>query len=495
MSQSETMDTGEGTESGAPRDKASSPAMRSLMYAVATILPRAVGFLLLPLYASHMTPAAYGLVASIDVFSTYLGLTVNAGFSNALLRFFYEEDSAGWRKKIFSTCLTSALSTAAAATVLAFLVLQAVDLIASLGDIKIFLLIATATVAIEALNGCVWTLYRVEERAQRAMFMTITRLIVAVALNVLFIAVLEMTVLGFLLSNLIVALFAFAVFGIPEIVTHWASPTLVLWKKMLSFALPYIPIGFIEAFVNNLGVICLTFTGSLSAVGLYAIGTKMASIITLCYAPINTVWMPLMYKQFKAGDARAYYSRSTSYILIYIMSVTVGVIALGGPLLVAVTPDAYSSAAAIIIPLAVGTGIYALRTNVRVGFTLKHKTKLLPIYTVVPVAIAFPITMFLAWKVGTVGTALGVSFAMILTIGLTARKSREYFPADYDWPRIFRLLMAVGLAILLTLLTGQQDILARMGILILYFLSLFALRVLRLDEISTLRAMFRPAAV
>lgn len=468
--------------------------MRSLMYALGTILPRAVGFLLLPLYARHMTPAAYGLIASIDVFSTYLGLTVNAGFSNALLRFFYEEDSTGWRNKVFSTCLASAFSTAAAVTALILIGLRVANF-ANLRDIKLFLLLATATVAIEALNGCIWTLYRVEERAQRAIFMTIARLIVAVALNVLFIVMLEMTVLGFLLSNLIAALFAFVVFGIPDIITHWAPPSPGLYKKMLSFALPYIPIGFIEAFVNNLGVICLTLTGSLSAVGLYAIGTKIASIITLCYAPINTVWMPLMYKQFRAGNATAYYSRSTTYVLIYIMSVTVGVITLGGPLLVAVTPATYSSAASVIIPLAVGAGIYALRTNVRVGFTLEHKTMLLPIYTVIPVAIAFPITIFLSWKAGTVGTALGVSSAMIMTIGLTARKSQEYFAADYDWPRIFRLLLAVALAVVLTLLTGQQDIVERTGILILYLTSLFGLRVLRLSEIATLRAMFRPAAV
>jgi O-antigen/teichoic acid export membrane protein len=463
------------------------------MYAVATILPRAVGFLLLPLYARHMAPAEYGLIASIDVFSTYLGITVNAGFSNALLRFFYEDDSIEWRNKVFSTCLASAFSTAAAVTALTFLGLQVADLVGLTG-IKSFLLLASATVAFEALNGCIWTLYRVEERAQRAIFMTIARLVVAVTLNVFFIAILEMAVLGFLLSNLIVALFAFVVFGVPEIVSHWVSPTLGLWKKMLSFALPYIPIGFIEAFVNNLGVICLTLTGSLSAVGLYAIGTKMASIITLCYAPINTVWMPLMYKQFKTGNARTYYSRSTTYILIYIMSVTVGVIALGGPLLVAVTPDSYSGAAAVIIPLAIGTGIYALRTNVRVGFTLEHKTKLLPIYTAIPVAIAFPVTIFLGWNAGTVGTAIGVGFAMILTIGLTARKSQEYFETDYDWSRIGRLILAVSLAVFLTLLTGQQDILERAGIFILYLLSLFGLRVLRFDEVANLRAMLRPAA-
>ncbi len=458
---------------------------RATAYGVATLVPRAIGFALLPLYAQNMTPTDYGLLATIDVFSMYLGITINAGFSNALLRFYYDEDSERWRSTAFLTCLC-----AAAALGVAALVLIESGLFIGAGQalltpkLHMFLSLATVTVFLEVINSIVWTLYRLEKRAPRALMVALGRAAIAIPLNIYLIAGLKLAVLGFLLSNLALAIIVGVVFTAPEVLKNWTRPDMTLLRTLTAFSLPYIPIGFIEAFLNSMGVISLNLVGGLASVGLFAIGTKIASIITLSYMPINTVWTPLMYERAKGADGHAFYSESTSYVLIFLATVVVGVVTLGGPLLIAMTPSQYSTASIVIIPLAVGAGIYSLRTNVRIGFTLARKTKLLPFYTAIPIAIGFPITLLLSAAWGIVGTSFGVALTMIATIAITGWRSRQYFHTTYQWGRIARLGLAVAVCVGLACYVPSDHFMERIGIVVLYFALVPALRIIHWNEIQ-----------
>lgn len=466
---------------------------RATTYGVASLVPRAISFALLPLYAHNMTPSDYGLLATIDVFSLYLSITVNAGFSNALLRFYYDKDDQHWRKTVFLTCLCAAFTLGLGVLVLAEGGLQiAVWLSLIPPSVRIYLGIATVTVFLEVINAIVWALYRLQKRAPRALAIAAVRASIAIPLTVYLIAGLKLAVLGFLLSNLAVAAAIVALFSAPEIKRNWAKPQFGLLRSLVGFSLPYIPIGFVEAFLNSMGVLSLTLVGGLSSTGLYAIGTKIASIITLCYAPINTVWMPMMYERANKPEGRKFYSESTSYVLLFLATVVVGVVSLGGPLLIAMTPSQYAMASVVIVPLAIGTGIYSLRTNVRVGFTLARKTRLLPFYTIIPLAVGFPLTILLSWLWGIYGTAFGVSLTMIGTILITGWRSRKFFDAPYEWGRIVRLATAVTICTGLTFVVPSDRTLPRIGIMALFFVLLLVLRIVQRKDIGHLWASTFP---
>lgn len=462
-----------------------------MIYGAATLIPRAIGFALLPVYAHNMTPADYGLLATIDVFTMYLSITVNAGFSSALLRFYYDREDEKWRLTVFSTCLAAAAGLGLLGLVLVQGGLEIGVSQFSLSPVlRQFLGLAAATVFFEVVNGVVWTLYRLEKRAPRALLVAGVRALIAVPLNIYLIAVLKLAVLGFLLSNLAVAIAVVVLLSMPEIVKHRARPDVKLLRGLLSFSLPYIPIGFIEAFVNNMGVICLSLVGGLSSVGLFAIGTKMAAIITLAYAPINTVWMPMMYERTNTADGQKFYTESTTYILIFLSFAVVGVVSLGGPLLTAMTPDEYAAASSVVIPLAIGAGIYSLRTNVRVGFTLARQTKLLPLYTIVPIIAGFPLTLLLSWLSGIMGTAFGVAATMIMTIFLTGWRSRKYFAASYEWGKIARLALAVAICVTLATITPGTMLFVRGGIVVLFTGMILSLRIIHWRDLERLLPSF-----
>ena len=57
-------------------------AGQTAIYGIGELLPRAIGLVLLPLYANFLEPADYGLLAVLDMIGVYFGIVVNAGFSS-----------------------------------------------------------------------------------------------------------------------------------------------------------------------------------------------------------------------------------------------------------------------------------------------------------------------------------------------------------------------------------------------------------------------------
>ena len=65
-------------------------ARHSLIYGVADILNRSIGFLLIPLYTHYLTPADYGTLELLDLTSYIVGMLAAMGVSNSVVRFYYE---------------------------------------------------------------------------------------------------------------------------------------------------------------------------------------------------------------------------------------------------------------------------------------------------------------------------------------------------------------------------------------------------------------------
>src|SRR5690554_1698855 len=60
------------------------------MYSLGDVLVKASGFFLIPLYTRVLTPADYGIVGYLQVFSGFLVVVLGFGFYGAQTRYYYE---------------------------------------------------------------------------------------------------------------------------------------------------------------------------------------------------------------------------------------------------------------------------------------------------------------------------------------------------------------------------------------------------------------------
>ena len=78
-------------------------AKNSLLYVISTISVKATSFLLLPFYSHLISPDEYGYVYVITAFVNFMSLFMTLSLHGALARFFFDCESEGEVKQLYST--------------------------------------------------------------------------------------------------------------------------------------------------------------------------------------------------------------------------------------------------------------------------------------------------------------------------------------------------------------------------------------------------------
>ena len=77
----------------------------SLFYGITSSLQNLLGFIMLPILTKFYTPDIFGVYSLLLLLSAFASAIFYFGASSALGRFYFDEDSANYRKKIVTTSL------------------------------------------------------------------------------------------------------------------------------------------------------------------------------------------------------------------------------------------------------------------------------------------------------------------------------------------------------------------------------------------------------
>ncbi len=459
----------------------------SALYAISMLLAKAAGFLLLPFYTSYISPADYGILSMLDLIGTYLAIVVSGGLNSAYMRFYHKKEDAKWRGELLATIMSLNFLIG-----LFMLVLTAifVPVFASAyfddSSYINFIYIIAITIVIESSISCVLTLIRLEDNAKKYLLINVLRLAIAIPLNIYFIAFLKIGILGFIIANLISSTLLMLLFVIPTVYQKAQRPKLSLVKELFSFSWPYIPTSGLEALINNLGIICISMTGQMKLVGLFALGNKLGSIISVIGSPVNTAWTPHMYKIAKELNAAEQYARTTTYVFTFLF-IFVTFIGSFAPEIVAIASDsAYQGAEGILLPIAIGSAFFIFRPSTRVGLTLANKTKIFPLLTLIPLIIGFPITYYLSIRYGAVGAAWGCCLVLIGVIISTALYSNKYLAVPYEIIKIIKMIALSVVIILAIRYLFFEQLIIKIILFTLYLLLLPITGIFKWKQISKL---------
>ena len=77
----------------------------ALIYSASGILGKAIGFIMLPVYANYLRGEGYGIIGMIDVVISLMTLLIGYGIQGAMTRFYYEKKEESRRKEFISTAV------------------------------------------------------------------------------------------------------------------------------------------------------------------------------------------------------------------------------------------------------------------------------------------------------------------------------------------------------------------------------------------------------
>lgn len=421
----------------------------SAIYGFFDMLGKATALVLLPLYARALTPADYGTLEIFTVTGTAL-LTplLLLGFQSALVRYYATARSPEEGRDYFRTALTTVLGTSFAAWLVLFLAAPALSrLFFGQASMTWHWRTVFSAVLVDAAGYMILALFRSQERPVRYSSVTLTRFGILMGTNVILVGVLGMGVKGALIGNLagaVAGLGLGVLLALREVGIGFSLPR---FRQLAGFGLPLVVNAVAVTFVmGRADRYFLKALGTLSDVGVYALGYKIAMILSVLVNAFMVAWFPIIFRIAREPDAKAIFSRVLTYYLLATGFVAVAISSYASEIVDLVAKPEYERAASVVL-LILGAylfqGIYTIMTA---GVSLTDRTRWMSLVAAVSAAVNLGANLVLVPAYGIHGAAWAALGSYAFLAAAMGAVSRRYYPIPVE--RRVALLAGVTAAVL-----------------------------------------------
>jgi len=292
------------------------------------------------------------------------------------------------------------------------------------------------------------------------------------------------------------------IYGLSALITIVAIvirfPSLPNWKdfkKAARFGFPLIPMALVPPVLTTSDRLFLNHFVTLDKIGIYSIGYKFGMLINIfLVTPLQTAWMPLMFKMNTNDD-----SKSTIRDLVYYFSfISAGILLLVTAfrsefILILATPD-YLPGAIFVPVIALAYLINGYRHFFMAGSALKDKTVVLGGAALSSIGVNIILNYFMIKSWGLWGAAIATLMSYSYFVSVIYFVSEKQIQFHWDWKRITKLFGWTGILAIPLLLVGMQitpvSVLIKVIILILFPISARYLGLLNIKELNGLKILW-----
>ncbi len=410
-------------------------AGESVVYGLSGIISRFIGVFLIPIYTRVFVPADYGIISLITNSFTLLGILVILGMDNSLHRWYYEDEDEEDRKKSLNTFLWSCFVLAAAFTLL-LAVFHNFFAIWILGEPEAAQIVLVAAFNLPLTVFIVFTgnVLRIQRRAVYTSVFTLTTSLITILLNVLFVVVIRAGVIGIFYAQVITSIIA--VVWTLVLFRDKISPRYFnwqRWKEMFFFSYPLIPGGIAFWVINLSGVLFIKSFSNTREVGLYQIGTAIASAMAMLTGAFQMAWGPFALSIYKQPDAKQVYALALNVYLGVTSFIAVLITLFSFEILTVLTTqnylDAYLVAGILAFNyLVIGIGYIAI-----IGTSIVKNNKAYGIASLVSAGLLIVLNLILVPVYGKEGAAISTLASQIIIPIAIFWHGQKLYPIPYNF--------------------------------------------------------------
>lgn len=436
----------------------------SSIYGLGQILSRFASVLLLPLYTRCLSPADYGIIATLDLTAGILGILIGSGVAQAVVRFHFEAKDAVGLRRVWWTGLAWVLFTATLVTVPVVLTresLAELTLGSGVSSGGHFWLLTAGTMWFNFVTDVLETYLRVRKWSGLFVAVSLGRLLFNISMSVWFLVGLELGVAGQLLSNLIAAgvynltLLALFVRGV-----GWFAFDTKILKQLLRFGTPLIVTSMLSLLMHQADCYLLRAFSDMEHVGVYSLAAKIAQAInTLCLVPFSSIWNVVMYEIAEQPDSKRLFARVFQYWVFALMAIMLSVALFAHPLLPFLAPGQFTEAADLIAVMLPGFLLFALHGMFNVPALLAKKTAVQIPPSIVGVAVKIGLNILLIPLLGSMGAAIAcvATYAAYSFTGLWFYRRIDHIPYPFGMCALAGAMVTVVFATVRFAIYPQLD--------------------------------------
>lgn len=461
----------------------------SLIYTIPSFFSRGISFILLPIYTQFLSAEEFGIFDLVLISSILINTVLTFEVSQGLSRYFTETKSQRMKVRFSSTalwflmliyfCLCSTgffFSTTIIETInVEILTLELYNLV-----LIYFWLFGICSFVHDQLR---WEFKTVEFSITSFAVSSITFVSV-----LYFIYLHEMGLYGVFLG-LIAGQAAGCLLGF--IYLRKSFPLQFHFsnlKKMLLFSSPLL-FSSATVWINSYADrILITEFLSISDLGIYAAGFKLASVVTLVFIGFQSSFAPRLYSNYENPNAKESIKDITRYYFILSMGLFVFIAAVKNIVLDVMVGEEFKVASSTILILVVSI-IVGKSYILFPGVFIAKKTMFVVLINVIGMIVNVSLNVFLIPFWGLVGAAVATLISNVLIISLYYFIGQKYYAVNYAWKSLGALsVLSISLFALLNNI--EQLSVKLLTVALIFPLGLLALKIISIDEIRSIRKSF-----
>ena len=460
---------------------------QTFIYGLATVLPRVLSFLLVPLYTSVMDPETYGEISVIFSWFAIFNVVLAYGMETAFFRFFNKHAN---KEHVISTSLLSLLLSSLIFFVAA---LMFKETFASLIDVKESLIIYIILILVlDALAIVPFAWLRAKERPLRYSIVKVTSVAINLLLNIFFLTLLpkmaengqpfwseiykeDFQIEYVFIANVISSGVAFLWISGIYFDTKYKFDK-QLWREMLKYSLPIMIAGLAftvnEVFDRILLDRLLPEDIAKAEIGKYSACYKLAVFMTLFGTAFRLGVEPFFFSHANTENPKKAYAQITNYFVIMGSLIFLGVMVFIDPLKkLLVRDEAFWEALDVVPIILLASFCLGIYHNLSVWYKVTDRTKFGAYISSVGAIITLVINISLIPKIGYMASALATLAAYGSMMLLSYHFGKKYYPVPYNMRKIVFYLSVSFVFSVLSFYVFNRNLIAG-SLLFLLFLGL-----------------------
>ena len=435
---------------------------QTLIYGLATVLPRMLSFFLVRLYTNVLPNRAdYADLTTVLAWMVFFNVILSYGFETAFFRFYNSESD---KKKVVST---STISIFWSSIVFLFVALLFRKTIAHYVNVdEQYITYSIWILVLDALVVIPFSKLRAHQRPMRYAAIKIGNVVINLGLNFFFLLLLPKIAIanpdGFfttiyvenfgvgyiLIANLISSLLTFCVLSPDYFKIEWKIDK-ELWTRMMHYGWPILVAGLAFAINEHFDKILL---GKLlpaniakSEVGAYSACYKLGLFMVLFRTAYTLGIEPFFFSHASNENAPQTYATITKYFVIFGSFISLGVIVFADVLKFILLDNKTYWDAMKVVPLIVFANFFlGIYTNLSVWYKLIDKTRIGAYISIIGAIVTLVLNYLLIPLKGPFGSYYGSAIATIAAYGsmmlISYYLGKNKYPIPYDMKRIFGYL-------------------------------------------------------
>jgi O-antigen/teichoic acid export membrane protein len=432
----------------------------SIVYVIGAVLPKAIGFILIPIYTRYLTPFEYGILALLTISSSIFFQICSLSLGIALVRTYNSYIHEKERIKVFNTAFFSTIFVSLMASISFVFVSKYIsNLIFRSSEYSFFLCIIFITIFFDSSNVVIKQLLVAQKKSVKYVSFSVPAFFVQITLTIFFVVFLNKGVLGVIGANLIVSIGTFIVLLLSSLSDIKRVFSFNILKDLLLFSLPFIPENLCWIIFEVSDRFFLDRYCSTEMMGIYSLGYKFGQVIyVLLVFPFSYIFIPMVMSVKDKPYAKEYFKKMLTYIVYVGFFMSMGLSILSKDIITIMIHKSFWGGHKVIPLLAVSYSIYAACYIFEAGIIITRKTIYIFYAQLIATVISLIFYSILIPFYGMMGAALA-TFIGFLSLGISKYIfSNKLYSIRFEWRRIVKIALTGGIIYFLTLYLNFENI-------------------------------------